>query len=68
MAVELISQILSPTNATYINGVSAERRFAKATLDALYQKLVEKDGRGVNDTWVKEDDATHAAQVKIALA
>lgn len=63
MALETISQVLSPTNATYINGVSAERRFAKATLDALYQKLVEKDGRGVNDTWVKEDDATHAAQV-----
>lgn len=63
MAVELISQILSPTNATYINGVSAERRFSEAVMKAQYQKLVEKGGRGVNDAWVKEDDATHAAQV-----
>ena len=63
MALETISQILSPTNATYVNGVSAERRFAEAILKANYQKLVEKDGRGVNDAWVKEDDATHAAQV-----
>lgn len=63
MAKETISQILSPTNATYVNGVSAERRFAEATLKAMFQKLVEKDGKGVNDSWVKEDAATHAAQV-----
>lgn len=63
MAVELISQILSPTNATYVNGVSAERRFSRALLENSFQKIVEKDGRGVNDKWVKEDDATHAAQV-----
>ena len=63
MATELISQILSPTNATYINGVSAERRFSRALLENTFQKLVEKDGKGVNDTWVSEDDATHAAQV-----
>lgn len=63
MATELISQILSPTNATYINGVSAERRFARALLENSFQKIVEKDGRGVNDSWVTEDDATHAAQV-----
>lgn len=63
MALELISQILSPTNATYVNGVSAERRFSKAILENSFQKLVEKDDRGVNDNWVSEDDATHAAQV-----
>jgi len=63
MALELISQILSPTNATYINGVSAERRFSEAILKNAFQKLIEKDGKGVNDNWVKEDDATHSAQV-----
>ena len=63
MALELISQILSPTNATYINGVSAERRFSEAILKNAYQKLIEKDGKGVNDNWVPEDDATHSAQV-----
>ena len=63
MAVETISQILSPTNATYINGVSAQRLLAKAVLKASFQKIVEKNGRGINDNWVKEDDATHAAQV-----
>lgn len=63
MALETISQILSPTNATYINGVSAERRIAPAILENMYQGLVEKDGRGINDKFVKEDDATSAAQV-----
>ena len=63
MAIELISQILSPTTATYINGVSAERRFSKAILENFFQKLVEKEGKGVNDSFVTEDDATHAAQV-----
>lgn len=63
MALETISKILSPTNATYINGVSAERRFAAAVLDNAYQGLVEKDGVGVNDSFVTEDDAQSAAQV-----
>ena len=63
MALELISQVLSSTNATYINGVSAERKFATATLKNLYQGLIEKDGRGINDKFVTEDDANTAAQV-----
>lgn len=63
MALETISQILSPTNATYVNGVSAERRFAAAVLANAYQGLVEKDGRGVDDKFVTEDDANSAAQV-----
>lgn len=63
MALEVISQILSPTNATYINGVSAERRFSKALLENMYQGLVEKGGKGINDKFVTEDDATSAAQV-----
>jgi len=63
MAIEVISQILSPTNATYINGVSAERRFSAAVLKNSYQKLIEKDGTGVTDKFVSEDDAESSAQV-----
>lgn len=63
MALEVISQILSPTNATYINGVSAERRFSNAVLKNMYQGLVEKGGRGINDKFVSEDDANSSAQV-----
>lgn len=63
MSLQTINQVLSPTNATYINGVSAERRFSAAVLKNLYQGLVEKDGRGVNDKWVSESDAEQSAQV-----
>ena len=63
MAQELISQILSPTNATYINGVSSQRLLSKATLESVFQQIIEKNDRGVMDKWVKEDEATHAAQV-----
>ena len=50
MALELISSILSPTNATYVNGVSAERRFSRAILENFFQGLVEKDGKAkIND-------------------
>jgi len=63
MALEIISQILSPANATYINGVSAERRVAPATLKNMFQGLVYKKGRGVNDKFVSEDDANSSAQV-----
>lgn len=63
MALEIISQILSPTNATYINGVSAERRFSAAVLKNMYQGLVEKNNQGINDKFVSEDDATSSAQV-----
>lgn len=63
MSLQTINQVLSPTSATYINGVSAERRFSAAVLKNLYQGLVEKDGRGVNDKWVSESDAEQSAQV-----
>lgn len=63
MSLQVISQILSPTNATYINGVSAERRMAAAVLKNMYQGLVEKDGRGINDKFVTESDAEESAQV-----
>lgn len=63
MALETISQILSPTNATYINGVSARRNFSAAVLENMYQGLVEKNDRGVNDEFVSTKDAEESAQV-----
>ena len=63
MALETISQVLTSTNATYVNGVSARRKFAEATLVNLYQGLVEKDGKGVNDKFVSETDANEYSQV-----
>lgn len=63
MSLQVISQILSPTNATYINGTSAERRVAAAILKNSFQGLVEKNNKGVNDKWVTETDAVEAAQV-----
>lgn len=63
MAYETISQVLSPTNAPYINGVAARLKFSAAVLKNLYQGLVEKDDKGVNDNWVTASDAEEVAQV-----
>lgn len=63
MAIEHIMQVLSPENATYVNNVSAERRFSPAILENFYQGAIEKDGRGVNDKFVTSGDAQEAAQV-----
>ena len=63
MGLEVISQVLTSTNATYVNGVSAQRKFSEATLKNLYQGLVEKDGRGVNDKFVSETDANEYSQI-----
>lgn len=60
---ETISQVLSPTNATYINGVSVRRDFSKAVLECIFQGMVEKDGRGVNGNFVTEKEANDAGQV-----
>lgn len=60
---ETISQVLSPTNAPYINGVQAKLTFAKAVLEAVYQGLVEKDGKGVSGKFVTEAEANGSAQV-----
>ena len=63
MAYETISQVLSPTNAPYINGVAARLKFSTAVLKNLYQGLVEKDDKGVNDNWVTASDAEENAQI-----
>lgn len=63
MALETIQQILAPTNAPYINGVAARLKFSAAVLENVYQGLVEKDDKGVNDNWVSSGDAEDNAQV-----
>lgn len=63
MALETISQILSPTNAPYINGVAARLKFSAAVLKNVYQGLVEKNDKGVNDNWVTASDAEENAQI-----
>ena len=65
MALETITQILSPTNVPYINGINGEKRISAALLDAVYQGLVEKDGKGVDDNFVSEGDAENATQVMV---
>ena len=63
MALENIQQILAPNNAPYVNGVAARLKFAPAVLDNVYQGLVEKDDKGVNDNWVSSTDAEDNAQI-----
>ena len=63
MAYELISQVLSPTGAPYINGVAARLKFSAAVLKNVYQGLVEKNDKGVNDNWVSASDAEEVAQI-----
>lgn len=63
MALQTVSQILSPTNAPYINGVAARLRFSAAVLRNLYQGLVEKDGKGIDDNFVSASEAEDSAQI-----
>ena len=63
MALQTVSQILSPTNAPYINGSAARLTFSAAVLRNLYQGLVEKDGKGVDDNFVKANEAEDSAQI-----
>lgn len=63
MALETISQILSPNNAPYVNGVAARLNFSPALLKNMYQSLVETNGKGIDDNFVTSTDAEEAAQV-----
>ena len=63
MALQTVSQILAPTNAPYINGSAARLRFSAAVLRNLYQGLVEKDGKGVDDNFVSANEAEDSAQI-----
>ena len=63
MALETISQILSPSNAPYVNGIAARLKFAPALLKNMYQGLVETNGKGIDDNFVTATDAEENAQV-----
>lgn len=63
MATEIISQILVPANAPYVNGVHAGRKLSAAILKNVFQQLVEADGRGITDKFVSPEDATQNAQI-----
>ena len=63
MALETISQILSPENAPYVNGVAARLNFSPALLKNMYQSLIETNGKGIDDNFVTSTDAEEAAQV-----
>lgn len=63
MALETISQILSPENAPYVNGVAARLKFSPALLKNMYQALVETNGKGIDDNFVTATDAEENAQV-----
>jgi len=65
MSVELISKIIATPNANTINGTFAQRKLAEAILKNMYQGLVEKGGRGINDNWVSEEDAQSKSQVMV---
>ena len=63
MALQTISQVLAPSNAPYINGVAARARWSAAVLANLYQGLVEKDGKGVDDNFVSPSEAEENVQI-----
>lgn len=65
MSVEFVSKIIATPNANQINGVFAQRKLAEAILKNMYQGLVEKGGRGINDNWVSEEDAQTKSQVMV---
>ena len=65
MAYEIITQILSPNNVPYINGINGERKISAAILKNFYQGLVEKNGKGVDDNYVSEGDAETATQIVV---
>lgn len=63
MALQTISQVLAPNNAPYINGVAARARWSAAVLVNLYQELVEKDGKGIDDNFVSPSEAEDSVQI-----
>lgn len=65
MALQTVSQILAPDNAPYINGSAARLRFSPALLANLYQGLVEKDGKGIDDNFVSAGEAEDSAQIVV---
>lgn len=65
MALQTVSQILAPTNAPYVNGATAGLKFAPAFLVSLYQGLIEKDGKGIDDNFVSSEAAEENTQIVV---
>lgn len=65
MALQTIQQILAPDDAVYINGSAAQLRVSPAILLNLYQGLVEKNGKGIDDNFVSAEAAEDSAQIQV---
>jgi len=65
MALQTVGQVLASYKAPYINGNAAGLAFAPAFLVGLYQGLVEKDGRGVDDNFVTSELAESNTQIAV---
>lgn len=62
---EQIQQILAPTQADNINGVSAQRNFAAAVILAVGQSTVERGGRGVTDKFATSADVMSSSEIVV---
>ena len=65
MAYQTVGQVLASYKAPYINGNAAGLAFAPAFLVGLYQGLVERDGKGVDDNFVTSELAESATQIVV---
>lgn len=63
---QTIQQVLPEANSPYINGSYAERKLSPVILKAVFQGLIERDGRGSSSRFTLAGaDAMKAAQVLI---
>lgn len=65
MALQTVSQVLASYKAPYINGNAAGLAFAPAFLVGLYQGLIEKDGKGIDDNFVTSELAESNTQIAV---
>ena len=65
MAFQTVGQVLASYNAPYINGNAAGLAFSPAFLVGLYQGLIEKDGKGVDDNFVTSELAEANTQIAV---
>ena len=65
MAFQTVGQVLASYKAPYINGNAAGLAFAPAFLVGLYQGLIEKDGKGVDDNFVTSELAESNTQIAV---
>lgn len=65
MALQTVGQVLASYKAPYINGNAAGLAFAPAFLVGLYQGLIEKDGKGIDDNFVTSELAESNTQIAV---